>query len=159
MRLNTCSAGHRNSTRMLRDSCGAYRDGETDVRRPIRLVVTWFTLLCFTATQTAVLAQAHDEGTAAGQAANTVIRGQITTPRATDVVPGYTTAPPESAYYGRPNLSSQASARLAACALTPNDPVCQAQRGAMSSANTSREAISPYDPAVLAALQSLTAQA
>ena len=136
---------------MLRDSCGAYRDGETDVRRPIRLVVTWFTLLCFATTQTAALAQPHDEGTAAGQAANSATRSQITPSRATEVVPGYTTAPPESAYYGRPNLSSQASAQLAACALTPNDPVCQAQRGAMSSAITPREAISPYDPAVIAA--------
>ncbi len=97
------------------------------------------------------MAQAHDEGTAAGQAANAATRSQITTPRATEVVPGYTTAPPESAYYGQPNLSGQANARLAACALTPNDPVCQAQRGALSSANTPRDAVSPNDPAVLAA--------
>ena len=121
------------------------------MRRSIRLVVTWFTLLCFVTTQTAALAQAHDEGAAAGQVANTVTRAQITTPRATEVVPGYTTAPPESAYYGQPNLSGQANARLAACALTPNDPVCQAQRGALSSANTPRDAVSPNDPAVLAA--------
>ncbi|MBX9611076.1 MAG: type-F conjugative transfer system mating-pair stabilization protein TraN [Hydrogenophaga sp.] len=121
------------------------------MRRSIRLVVTWFTLLCFVTTQTAALAQAHDEGAAAGQAANTVTRAQITTPRATEVVPGYTTAPPESAYYGQPNLSGQANARLSACALTPNDPVCQAQRGALSSANTPRDAVSPNDPAVLAA--------
>ena len=121
------------------------------MRRPIRLFITWFTLLCFITTQTTALAQAHDEGTAAGQAANTVTRAQITTPRATEVVPGYTTAPPESAYYGQPNLSGQANARLSACALTPNDPVCQAQRGALSSANTPRDAVSPNDPAVLAA--------
>jgi len=55
------------------------------MRRSIRLVVTWFTLLCFVTTQTAALAQAHDEGAAAGQAANTVTRAQITTPRATEV--------------------------------------------------------------------------
>ncbi|MDD5332877.1 MAG: type-F conjugative transfer system mating-pair stabilization protein TraN [Rhodoferax sp.] len=121
------------------------------MRRSIRLVVTWFTLLCFVTTQTAALAQAHDEGAAAGQAANTVTRAQITTPRATEVVPGYTTAPPESAYYGQPNLSGQANARLAACALTPNDPVCQALRGALSSANTPRDGVSLNDPAVLAA--------
>ncbi|QDL38736.1 type-F conjugative transfer system mating-pair stabilization protein TraN [Rhodoferax sediminis] len=121
------------------------------MRRPIRLVVTWFTLLCFVTTQTAAVAQAHDEGTAAGQAANTVTRSQITAPRATEVVPGYTTMPPEGAYYGQPNLSGQINARLAACTLTPNDPVCQAQRGALSSANTPRDAVSPNDPAVLAA--------
>lgn len=121
------------------------------MHRTIRSAITWFTLLCFVTTQTAALAQAHDEGTAAGQAANAVTRSQITTPRATEVVPGYTTAPPESAYYGQPNLSGQANARLAACASMPNDPVCQAQRGALSSANTPREAVSPNDPTVLAA--------
>jgi len=121
------------------------------MHRPIRSAITWFTLLCFVTTQTAALAQAHDEGTASGQAANAATRSQITTPRATEVVPGYTTAPPESAYYGQPSLAAQANARLAACSLTPNDPVCQAQRGALSSANTPREAISPSDPAVLAA--------
>jgi len=121
------------------------------MRRAVRLVVTWFTLFCFVTTQTAALAQAHDEGTVAGQAANAATRSQISTPRATEVVPGYTTAPPESAYYGQPNLAAQANARLAACALTPNDPVCQAQRGALSSANTPRDGVSPNDPAVLAA--------
>lgn len=116
-----------------------------------RRIVVWLTLLCFVTTQTAALAQPHAEGTAAGQAANTATRSQINTPQATAVVPGYTTAPPESAYYGQQNLSSQATARLAACTLTPNDPVCQAQRGAVSSANTPRETISPYDPNILAA--------
>lgn len=116
-----------------------------------RRIVVWITLLCFVTTQTAALAQPHEEGTAAGQAANAAARSQINTPQATAVVPGYTTAPPESAYYGQQNLSSQASARLAACASTPNDPVCQAQRGAVTSANTPREAISPYDPSILAA--------
>ena len=121
------------------------------MRRSIRLAVIWFTLLCFVTTQTATLAQPHDEGTAAGQAANAATRSQITTPRATEVVPGYTTAPPELTYYGQINLSGPANSRLAACALTPNDPVCQAQLGAMSSANTPRDAVSPYDPSVLAA--------
>lgn len=133
------------------DSCDASRDRGTDMRRSIRIVVIWFTLLCFVTTQTTALAQAHDEGAAAGQAANAATRSQISTPRATEVVPGYTTVPPESAYYGQPNLAAQTSAQLAACALTPNDLVCQAQLGAMSSANTPREAISPNDTVVLAA--------
>ena len=121
------------------------------MRRSIRLAVIGFTLLCFVTTQTAALAQPHDEGITAGQAANTVTRNQISTSRATEVVPGYTTAPLESAYYGQTNLTGPANARLAACALTPSDPVCQAQLGAMTSANTPRDAVSPYDPAVLAA--------
>jgi conjugal transfer mating pair stabilization protein TraN len=121
------------------------------MRRCLRLAVVWFTLACFLTTQTCAIAQPHEEGTAAGQAANTVSRGQVSTPSATAVVPGYTTSPPESAYYGQPSLSGQANARLLACALTPNDPICQALRGALSSANTPRDPVSPYDPAVLAA--------
>lgn len=82
------------------------------MRRHIRSAVIWFTLFCFVTTQTAALAQPNAEGTVAGQAANAVTRGQITTHRATEVVPGYTTAPPESAYYGQPSLAAQANARL-----------------------------------------------
>ncbi len=114
----------------------------------LRSSVTWFTLLCFLTTQSAALAQAHDEGTAAGHAANLTARSLITAPKASEVVPGYTTAPPELAYYGQSRLSAPANARLAACAFTPNDPVCQAQRGAVSSASTPRNPVSPYDPAV-----------
>ena len=88
---------------------------------------------------------------AAGQAANQIARGNVTTSGATAVVPGYTTTPPERGYYRQPNLSSQGSARLSACALTPNDPLCQAQRGAFSSANTPRQTIGADDPTVAAA--------
>ncbi|MBX9794852.1 MAG: type-F conjugative transfer system mating-pair stabilization protein TraN, partial [Burkholderiaceae bacterium] len=77
--------------------------------------------------------------------------GSVTTTNATAVVPGYTTAPPESAYYRQPNMAAQGNARLALCATLPNDPVCQAQRGAMSSANTPRPAIPTDDPSVAAA--------
>lgn len=122
-----------------------------DMQRTTRLAIHWFTLFCFVTTHTAALAQAHDEGAAAGQAANTIARGQISTNSASTVVPGYTSTPPESALYGQSNLSSQAAARLSACAATPNDPVCQAQRTAVSSANTARDAVSPNDPSVLAA--------
>lgn len=117
----------------------------------LRRIVVGLTLVSFVATQTAAVAGPHEEGTAAGQAANPVIRGTITTPSASSVVPGYTTAPPERLYYGQPNLSGQSSARIAACALRPNDPVCQALLGARASANTPRESISPYNPAVLGA--------
>ncbi len=117
----------------------------------LRKVVVWFTLVCFVTTQTASVAGPHEEGVAAGQAANPVARGSVTASSATGVVPGYTTTPPERSYYRQPNLASQGNARLALCATLPNDPTCQAQRGALASANTPRPAVSPDDPAVAAA--------
>lgn len=110
-------------------------------------------LVCFSliATQTGGFAGVHDEGVAAGQAANPLIRGTITAPSATTHVPGYTSTPSERALYKAPNLPAQANARLLSCALTPLDPVCQAQQGAVRSANTPRPAIGPHDPAVAAA--------
>jgi hypothetical protein len=117
----------------------------------LRKAVVWFTLVCFVTTQTASVAGPHEEGVAAGQAANPVARGSVTAPSATGVVPGYTTTPPERSYYRQPNLASQGNARLALCATLPNDPTCQAQRGALASANTPRPAVSPDDPAVAAA--------
>ncbi|WP_038213252.1 type-F conjugative transfer system mating-pair stabilization protein TraN [Xenophilus azovorans] len=117
----------------------------------LKRAIVWLTLACFVTTHVGAQIGPHAEGTAAGQAANPVIRGNITTPSASSVVPGYTTTPPERGYYGQPNLSGQTSARLAACALTPNDPVCQALLGARASANTPREPVSPHDPAVLGA--------
>jgi conjugal transfer mating pair stabilization protein TraN len=117
---------------------------------PWRRLVASITAVCFLTTQTAAAAGPHEEGVAAGQAANPVARGNVTTPGATAVVPGYTTTPPERSYYRQPNLSSQGSASLSACALTPTDPLCQAQRGAISSANTPRPTIGADDPAVAA---------
>lgn len=117
----------------------------------MRRLITWFTLLCFVSTQTAALAQPHAEGTAAGQAANAAARPSVNSTSATSVVPGYTTTPPEAAYYGQPNLSTAASSRLAACDAAPNDPSCQAQTGAMASANTPRPPVLASDPAVAAA--------
>lgn len=117
----------------------------------IKRATVWFTMACFVLTHATAQVGPHAEGTAAGQAANPVARGAINAPDAAAVVPGYTTTPPERLYHGQPNLSGQTSARLAACATTPNDPVCQALLGARASANTPREAISPYDPAVLGA--------
>src|SRR5574338_1338488 len=117
----------------------------------MRRWLTWITLFCFVTTQTAAVAGPFEEGTAAGQAANPVIRGTVNAPGASSAVPGYTTTPPETTYYGQPSLSGSANARLTACATATGDPVCEAQRGAMTSANTPREALSPYDPAVSAA--------
>lgn len=102
-------------------------------------------------TQTYAVAGSHEEGVAAGQAANPVIRGTINTPSASTNVPGYTTTPPQTSLYKAPNLPAQANAQLLACALTPTDPVCQAQLNAVKSANTPRPTVGPYDPSVAAA--------
>jgi conjugal transfer mating pair stabilization protein TraN len=117
----------------------------------MRRTITWYTAICFLLTQTSVRADPHAEGVAAGQAANPVAGGNVNTTGASAVVPGYTSTPSESALYRQPNLSSLGSTRLATCATLPNDPVCQAQRNAMTSANLPRAGVSAYDPAVLAA--------
>jgi len=118
----------------------------------MRATIIWFTLFCFVTTQSSALAAgAHDEGVAAGRAANPVSRGQVTAPSARSVVPAYSASPAETRYYGQPNLATQGSAQLAACVSRPNDPVCQALRGATASANTPRPMVSASDPAVAAA--------
>jgi len=117
----------------------------------VKRVLVWLLILSLAFGRTAALAQSHEQGVAAGRAANPSIRGLINAPNASTVVPGYTTTPPETAYAGRPSLNADANARLAACALTPNDPTCQALQNAVTSANTPRPFISPSDPAVAAA--------
>ncbi|MDP2881597.1 MAG: type-F conjugative transfer system mating-pair stabilization protein TraN [Azonexus sp.] len=117
----------------------------------MRRLIIWITLFCFITTQSAAIAGPFEEGTAAGQVANPVIRGTVNMPSASSAVPEYTTTPPETAYYGQPNLSGAANVRLSTCATSANDPVCQAQDGALSSANTPRPTVSAYDPAVTAA--------
>lgn len=119
----------------------------------LRHALVWLTLACFVSVQTTAVAAGHEEGTAAGQASLAPIRGAVNGSSASTVVPGYTATPPERGYYGQANLSGAANARLAACALTPNDPTCQAQLGALASANTPRQAVLPSDPAVVAARQ------
>jgi hypothetical protein len=114
----------------------------------MKKVIAWLTLLCFVTTQSAAVAGPADEGLAAGQAANPVIRSNIDTAHASTNVPGYTTTPPETSYYGQSNLTNQANAHLANCALTPNDPVCEAQRGAVASANMPRPTLTATDPAI-----------
>ncbi len=116
-----------------------------------RRFVVWLMISSFLLARIEVFAQSHEQGVAAGTAANAVIRGLVNAPSATAVVPGYTNAPPETAYAGRPSLGADANAKLAACVLTPNDPTCQALRTAVNSANTPRPAIGANDPAVAAA--------
>jgi len=117
----------------------------------MRRLIIYLTLVCFVTTQTAAVAGPFEEGTAAGQAANPIAHGTVGTSSASAVVPGYTTTPAETTYYGQPSLSGAANARLGACAGSSTDPVCQAQSNAVTSANTPRPAVSPYDPSVTAA--------
>lgn len=96
-------------------------------------------------------AAAHAEGLAAGRAANPLARAAVSAPSASQVVPGYTTAPPELRLQRQPDLAGQGRQQLAQCAGRPNDPVCQAQRGAWQSALTPRPAVLPDDPSVAGA--------
>ena len=71
--------------------------------------------------------------------------GSVTAPSAAGVVPGYTSTPAERGLYRQPHLASQANARLTACVAQPTDPVCQAQRGAIASANTEFLSVPPRE--------------
>ncbi|MCE4369660.1 type-F conjugative transfer system mating-pair stabilization protein TraN [Xanthomonas hortorum] len=118
------------------------------MRRLLALLVAF----CILANQTAALAAAQsDDARRAGEAANALARGAINATTAQEHVPGYTTTPAEATYYGQPHLDQAAGAGLAACAAMPNDPTCQALRGAVSSANTPREPVSATDPLVASA--------
>jgi conjugal transfer mating pair stabilization protein TraN len=112
--------------------------------------VVYATLVCLIGQQNVAFADAaHDEGIAAGAAAGISIRGMVNTPNAQATVPGYTTTPPETVYYGQPNLSAPATARLALCS-SSTDPTCQASSTAIQSAITPRTPVGPYDPSVVA---------
>ena len=49
----------------------------------MRRLIIWITLFCFVTTQSAAIAGPFEEGTAAGQAVNPVVRGTVNMPRAT----------------------------------------------------------------------------
>ena len=96
--------------------------------------------------------QAHDEGIAAGRAANPTIRAFVSTPSASSVVPGYTTTPPETGYYGLPSLAAPAAALIAQCRTAPpGDVRCQAIITAHDSAANPHPPVAATDPAVVAA--------
>ena len=120
----------------------------------MKKLLIWCTLTFFVATMTIsniVAADQGDEGAAAGQAANAVIKGNIDASHASANVPGYTSKPPELALHGQTTLTSQAKARLAYCATAQGDPVCEAQNGAMVSANMPRPNLTGTDQGVAAA--------
>lgn len=97
-----------------------------------------------------VLAQAEAD-LAAARAANASIRVGVTPSAAASVVPGYTTAPPETALYGRTDLGAEAKSRLALCAALPSDPTCEGQRNAANSAALPHPPVPPTDPHVAGA--------
>jgi conjugal transfer mating pair stabilization protein TraN len=117
----------------------------------MRRWIATLTSVCMVITQSAALGGPHEEGLEAGRAANPVARDMVTAPSASTHVPQYSTTAAESVYYGKPNLGAQGNAALAVCATRPGDPVCQAQTGAVRSANTARPAISLDDPSLLQA--------
>lgn len=93
----------------------------------------------------------HEEGIAAGKAANPGVKGAINASDAATNVPGYSSAPPERALYTKPGLTTQANAKLAECQGNRGDPACDGVATATQSANTARPAIGPYDPSITAA--------
>jgi conjugal transfer mating pair stabilization protein TraN len=114
-------------------------------------VVVWLASQALVFVQTTAFAQSHEQGVAAGNAANGVVRGLVNEASSRSVVPGYTNTTPESALSGEQSLRSYAASRLAWCSTRPADPTCQGILNARTSANTPRPAISPTDPAVTAA--------
>lgn len=116
----------------------------------LKNLVVWVSLISMLAVQTTALADPTSDGFAAGQAANPFIQSNINTQSAASNVPGYTTSPPQTSYYGQSNLTGQANVQLASCAGSA-DPVCQAQVGAMASASTPLPSITGNNPAVAAA--------
>lgn len=88
----------------------------------------------------------HDEGLAAGRAANLAARPTVGASQAAAVVPGYATGAPQAALYRAPALSGAAGERIAACVGNKADTNCQALLTALQSANTPRERIAPNDP-------------
>jgi hypothetical protein len=93
----------------------------------------------------------HDEGIAAGQAANVAAQPKVNGSEASAIVPGYGSAPPQVSLYGVPSLARQANARLQTCRASLADATCQALVGALDSANTPRARVSPNDPALASA--------
>lgn len=62
------------------------------------------------------LSEAFDQGMAIGRSGNPVARSQINSNTAQSNVPGYSSTPPQSAYFGSPGISTSAAAAANACA-------------------------------------------
>jgi hypothetical protein len=117
----------------------------------MRRLIASVTTICFVVTQSATVAGPHEEGLSAGREAIPAARSAVSAASAAGVVPQYGATPAETTYYGKPNLGAQGNAALALCSTRPGDPVCQAQLGAVRSANTARPMLPLDDPALLQA--------
>lgn len=117
------------------------------MRRIVALVVA----CSFLSTQSHMVLAQTDADLAAARAANAVVRSGVNATSASAVVPGYTTAPPETVLYGRTDLATEARARLMLCAAMPGDPICEGQRNAATSAAIPRPPVTPGDPQVAGA--------
>jgi len=62
------------------------------------------------------LSEAFEQGTALGHSGNTAARAQINANSAESNVPGFSTTPPQTSYFGSAGLSTQAAAAANACA-------------------------------------------
>lgn len=87
-----------------------------------------------------------------GMAVGNTLRGQVLSGvqsgSAASTSPNHTTTPPQTGYYGRSNLSSDAAAERAACSANPGDPRCAAVNTA--AASRPKPVILPSDPALAA---------
>ncbi len=108
-------------------------------------LLCWILLLVISLEQSVGYAQWDRDASDIAAGANLTIQGFITTPSASEMVPGYTTAPPETGYYANPNLSSAAQTRVTECAGS-SDPSCQAVSTGIASAAAPKPALGQYDP-------------
>ena len=113
----------------------------------MRRTIVILSLTSFVFSQHA-LASGQVDDLAAARAANAHARGQVNSGSASAAVPGYTDNPPETSYYGQPNLDAAVAARAAHCAVQQQDPVCQAQNAAGAVAAGPLPVIPPTDPLV-----------
>ena len=65
--------------------------------------------------QAQTLSDAFNQGAALGRSGNTAGRSQINGNTAQSSVPGYTTNPPQTSYFGSPGISAPAAAAANAC--------------------------------------------
>jgi hypothetical protein len=61
------------------------------------------------------LSDAFNQGTALGRSGNSAARAQINGTTAQSNVPGYTSSPPQTSYFGNPGISTPAAAAANAC--------------------------------------------
>jgi hypothetical protein len=85
------------------------------------------------------LSEAFEQGTALGRSANTAARAQINADSASSNVPGFSTTPPQTSYFGGAGLSTQAAAAANACA-SPQPGSSSASSSTNTSANFAAQA-------------------